>query len=128
MKLVIGQSTKPLARSLAGTGGEALTVTGGACPMSRLGLRSLTRGGSRPITDRAVSPLRRRMVEDMTVRGFTPKTQTDYIRVVKDFTAFLGRSPDQARAEDLRRYQLHMRLRGASAKASKASRKALKDP
>jgi site-specific recombinase XerD len=70
--------------------------------------------------------LRRRLAEDMTVRGFTPKTQTDYIRVVKDFTAFLGRSPDQARAEDLRRYQLHMRLGGASATSMNAAVSALR--
>jgi site-specific recombinase XerD len=55
------------------------------------------------------------MTEDMTVRGFAPKTQRGYIRAVKDFTAFFGRSPDQAGAEDLRRYQLHMRSSGASA-------------
>ncbi len=71
------------------------------------------------MTDRSISPagspLRRRMTEDMTVRGFAPKTQRGYIRAVKDFTAFFGRSPDQAGAEDLRRYQLHMRSSGASA-------------
>ena len=59
--------------------------------------------------DKTISPLRRRMIEDMTVRGFTAGTQRGYIRAVEDFTAFLGRSPDQAGAEDLRRYQLEMR-------------------
>ena len=59
-----------------------------------------------------ISPLRRRMIEDMTVRGFGEKTQNDYIRHVKNFTIFLGRSPDQARPEDLRRYQLHQREQG----------------
>ncbi|MFQ5973226.1 MAG: phage integrase N-terminal SAM-like domain-containing protein, partial [Alphaproteobacteria bacterium] len=58
------------------------------------------------MTDRTISPsgspLRRRMIEDMTIRGFTPKTQRGYIRAVKNFTAFLGRAPDQATAEDLR--------------------------
>ncbi len=67
------------------------------------------------MTDKAISPLRRRMIEDMTVRGFTPATQRGYIRSVKDFTAFLGRSPDRADAGDLGRYQLHMRASGASA-------------
>lgn len=43
----------------------------------------------------------------MTVRGFAEKTQHDYIRYVKTFAAFLGRSPDRATAEDLRRFQLH---------------------
>ena len=42
------------------------------------------------------SPLRRRMIEDMTVRNFVEKTRRDYIRHVKNFTAFLGRSPDTA--------------------------------
>jgi integrase/recombinase XerD len=54
-----------------------------------------------------VSPLRRRMIEDMTVRQFAEKTQADYIRHVRTFTAFLGRSPDTATADDLRRFQLH---------------------
>ncbi len=67
------------------------------------------------MTDITISPLRRRMIEDMTVRGFTPNTQTGYIRAVRDFTAFLGRAPDQAGAEDLRRFQLHMRSAVASA-------------
>jgi integrase/recombinase XerD len=55
-----------------------------------------------------ISPLRRRMIEDMTVRKFVEKTQRDYIRHVKGLTIFLGRSPDTATAEDLRRYQLHL--------------------
>ena len=54
-----------------------------------------------------ISPLRRRMIEDMTVRGFGEKTQNDYVRHVKNFTIFLGRAPDQAGPEDLRAYQLH---------------------
>jgi hypothetical protein len=44
------------------------------------------------MTDNAVSPLHRRMIEDMSIRKF-PKTQASYIRAVKDFTIFLGRSP-----------------------------------
>ncbi|MDF2689677.1 MAG: integrase, partial [Microvirga sp.] len=58
------------------------------------------------------SALRQRMIEDMTVRGFTAKTQHDYIRYVKTFAAFLGRSPDRATAEDLRRFQLHQTQAG----------------
>ena len=58
------------------------------------------------MTDQAISPLRRRMIEDMTIRKLAPKTQASYIRAVRNFTIFLGRSPDQASAEDLRRYQL----------------------
>ena len=55
------------------------------------------------MTDKAISPLRRRMIEDMTIRKLAPKTQASYIRAVRNFTVFLGRSPDQASAEDLRR-------------------------
>jgi hypothetical protein len=47
-------------------------------------------------TTTPISPLRRRMIEDMTVRGFGEKTQSDYIRHVKNFSTFLGRSPDTA--------------------------------
>ncbi len=78
------------------------------------------------MTDRTISPLRRRMTEDMTVRGFAPKTQTDYIRAVRDFTAYFGRSPDQAGTEDLRRYQLHMRSIGAAATSMNAAVSALR--
>jgi Site-specific recombinase XerD len=60
------------------------------------------------MTEMAISPLRRRMIEDMTVRNFVEKTQNDYIRHVKNLTAFLGRPPDTATAEDLRLYQLHL--------------------
>jgi integrase/recombinase XerD len=60
------------------------------------------------MTDEAMSPLRRRMIEDMTIRKFAPKTQHDYVQRVKNFTAFLGRSPDTASFEDVRRYQLHL--------------------
>jgi integrase/recombinase XerD len=56
----------------------------------------------------AASPLRQRMTEDMTIRQFGEKTRRDYIRQVREFTAFLGRSPDRAKPEDLRRYQLHV--------------------
>jgi integrase/recombinase XerD len=55
------------------------------------------------------------MIEDMTVRKFVEKTQKDYIRHVKDLTAFLGRSPATATSEDLRRYQLHLTDTGVRA-------------
>ena len=56
----------------------------------------------------SISPLRQRMIEDMTLRKLSPKTQTAYIRAVKKLTQFLGDSPDTASAEDLRRFQLHL--------------------
>jgi integrase/recombinase XerD len=60
------------------------------------------------MTDEAMSPLRRRMIEDMAIRKFAPKTQHDYVQRIKNFAAFLGRSPDAATFEDGRRYQLHL--------------------
>ncbi len=78
------------------------------------------------MTDRSISPLRRRMIEDMTILGFTASTQKGYIAAVKNFTAFFGRSPDQAGAEDLRRFQLHMRSIGASATSMNAGVSALR--
>jgi integrase/recombinase XerD len=61
-----------------------------------------------------VSPLRRRMIDDMSIRQFSPSTQDSYVRAVRDFAAFLGRSPDLAQPEDMRRYQVHMASFGAS--------------
>ncbi len=78
------------------------------------------------MTDASVSPLRRRMIEDMTIRRLAPKTQQAYIRAVRSFTAFLGRSPDQASVEDLRRYQLHLSSSGATASSLNASVTALR--
>ena len=65
------------------------------------------------MTDEAMSPLRRRMIEDMTIRKLAPKTQQGYIRTIKNFAAFLGRSPDRATFEDVRRFQLHLAQSGA---------------
>ena len=64
------------------------------------------------MTDEAMSPLRRRMIEDMTIRRFSPQTQHDYVQRIKNFAAFLGRSPDTASFEDVRRYQLHLAAGG----------------
>ena len=63
---------------------------------------------------RAVTPLRQRMIEDMRMRKLGAKTQSNYIRAVRYLAAFLGRSPDTASAEDLRRFQLHLVDRGVS--------------
>lgn len=62
-----------------------------------------------------ISPLRQRMIEEMRMRKLAPKTQDAYIRAVLYFTRFLGRSPDTATAEDLRRYQLRCVDQGISA-------------
>jgi integrase/recombinase XerD len=65
-------------------------------------------------TTKPVSPLRQRMIEDMALRKLAPKTQSKYLRAVIKFTCFLGRSPDTASPEDLRRYQLHLVETGIS--------------
>jgi integrase/recombinase XerD len=64
------------------------------------------------MSEKPISPLRRRMLDDMNLRRFTPDTQRDYIRSVKKLAAFLGRSPDTATAEDLRAFQLHLTATG----------------
>jgi site-specific recombinase XerD len=69
------------------------------------------------MTDEAMSPLRRRMIEDMTMRRLAPKTQKDYIQIIKNLTVFLGRSPDTASFEDIRRFQLHVAASGVGAGA-----------
>jgi site-specific recombinase XerD len=61
-----------------------------------------------------ISPLRRRMIDDMRMRKLSDKTQRHYIRAVHQFAGFLGRSPDTASVEDLRRYQLHLVDQGIS--------------
>jgi integrase/recombinase XerD len=66
------------------------------------------------MTTKPISPLRQRMIDDMTLRKLSPQTQGAYIRAVKNFTRYLGQSPDAASAEDLRRYQLHLVDQGIS--------------
>ncbi|SDR63952.1 Site-specific recombinase XerD [Rhizobiales bacterium GAS113] len=63
-------------------------------------------------TQPPINPLRRRMLEDMAMRGLREETQRDYIRFVRSFAAFLGRSPDTATAEDVRRFQVHQTENG----------------
>jgi integrase/recombinase XerD len=63
--------------------------------------------------DKPISDLRRRMIADMTVRSFSDKTQHDYIRHIETFARFLGRSPDTANGDDIRRFQLAQVEQGA---------------
>ena len=63
-------------------------------------------------TERPVTPLRQRMLDDMAMRAMRARTQHDYVRHVRAFAAFLGRSPDTATAEDVRRFQVHQREHG----------------
>ena len=78
------------------------------------------------MTDKVISPLRRRMIEDMSIRKFAPKTQHDYVQRVKVFAAFLGRSPDTAKSEDVRGFQLHLASRGAGTPKINATVSALR--
>ena len=57
------------------------------------------------LTDAPITPLRQRMQQDMLMRGLGSHTQQDYIRHVRRFAAFLGRAPDTATTEDIRRFQ-----------------------
>lgn len=59
-------------------------------------------------SNKALNPLRKRMLEDMRIRDLTVGTQTGYFRAVKRFADYFGRAPDTATAEDLRVFQLHM--------------------
>src|SRR5450631_4844284 len=65
-----------------------------------------------PLPIAPISPLRRRLIDDMNVRRFAPVTQRNYIRDVGRFATFLGRSPDTATAEDLHRFQVEQREAG----------------
>jgi len=61
-----------------------------------------------------ISELRQRMIEDMRMRKLNPHTQAGYIRAVRKFAQYLGRSPDTAAVEDLRNFQLHLVDHGIS--------------
>jgi site-specific recombinase XerD len=60
------------------------------------------------MTNKVISPLRQRMIDDMTMRRMSAKTQQGYIRAVKRFADFFDRSPDKATAEDIRRFHVHL--------------------
>src|SRR6202171_3617167 len=61
-----------------------------------------------------MSPLRRRMIEDMTVRNLSPATQRSYVHAVAKFGRFFGRSPDRLELEDVRTFQVHLVAGGIS--------------
>ena len=55
-----------------------------------------------------MSPLRRRMIEDMTVRNLSRSTQQSYLYAVAKFSRHFNQAPDQLGMEDVRAYQLHL--------------------
>jgi site-specific recombinase XerD len=59
-----------------------------------------------------ISPLRRRMVEDMTVRNLSPATQRSYLYAVAKFSRFFGKSPERLELEDVRTYRVHLASQG----------------
>jgi integrase/recombinase XerD len=61
-----------------------------------------------------MSPLRRRMIEDMTIRNLSPATQQSYLHAVSKFSQYFGRSPDRLNPEDVRAYQVHLASKGVS--------------
>ena len=66
------------------------------------------------------------MIDDMMMRKLSPKTQSGYIRAVKNLARYLGRSPDTATAEELRKYQLSLVNDGISRITLNANLTALK--
>jgi site-specific recombinase XerD len=62
-----------------------------------------------------MTPLRRRMIDDMALRHMSPSTQGAYVRAVKNFSLFFRRSPDKLTFENVRTYQLHLVSRGLQA-------------
>ena len=78
------------------------------------------------MTDKAISPLRWRLIEDMAIRRLSPKTQLHYIRHVKRFADFLGRAADKATTEDVHRYQLWLASIGTTVPTVNVSATALR--
>src|SRR5262252_5108534 len=79
-----------------------------------------------PMTEQAISPLRRRLIEDMAIRRLHPKTQQQYIRYVKKFADFVGRSAEKATPEDVRRYQVWLASIGTTVGTVNAGASALR--
>jgi hypothetical protein len=65
-----------------------------------------------PDLDRPISPLRQRLIDDMNMRRFSRETQRNYLCDIGRLATFLGRSPDTATADDLRRFQIEQQEDG----------------
>jgi integrase/recombinase XerD len=81
---------------------------------------------NKPLPRKGTSDLRQRLIDDMNLRGFSAKTQRYYIGIVARFAAFLGRSPNSATPEDIRRFQLHQSELGMNAPAINSTVAALR--
>ena len=67
---------------------------------------------NRPTIVKPINPLRRRMIDDMTIRNLSPTTQRSYLHAVEAYSRYFGRSPDQLGLEDVRAYQVHLAGKG----------------
>src|SRR6202047_818370 len=79
-----------------------------------------------PTIDRPVSAVRKRMLEDMAMRGLRSDTQHEYIRFVRSFASFLRRPPDTAAPRDIRRFQVHQAESGVQPPTINSSVSALR--
>ncbi len=61
-----------------------------------------------------MSPLRRRMIEDMTIRNLAVTTQHSYVHHVAKFSRYFGRPLGEASIEDIRAYQVHLTAQAMS--------------
>ena len=66
------------------------------------------------MTEKMMTPLRQRMIDDMTIRNMSPSTKKIYVYAVAKFSRFHGRSPDKLTFEDVREYRLHLVSRDTS--------------
>ena len=69
-----------------------------------------------------ISPLRRRMIEDMAVRNLSPATQQSYLNAVSKFSRYFGRSPDRLDLEDVHAFQVHLVARRVAGGDSRPNR------
>ena len=92
--------------------GSRVAWSSGALGLPGFGCFTPTSGTGGP--DAEMSPLRRRMIEDMTVRNLSPETQRSYVHAVAKFGRFFGRSPDKLNLEDVRAFQVHLVACGIS--------------
>jgi integrase/recombinase XerD len=62
----------------------------------------------------AISPVRRRMIEDMTIRNLSPATQRSYLNAVSKFSRHFGRLPDRLGLDEVHAFQVHLVATGTS--------------
>ena len=73
----------------------------------------------KPTIAKPISPLRRRMIDDMTIRNLSPATQRSYIHAVASYSRYFGRSPDRLSFEDVRAYQVHLAGKGVASRLAR---------